>query len=107
MGIFDQREESFENAYVQGREFRFRAKARRNKLLGLWAAGKIGASGAAAEAYIDELVAAATAKNADDVVVSRVMRDFMAVGILQSEHQIRRHMDEFLAQATTEISLGI
>lgn len=107
MSMFHQREDVFEKSFAHVGELRFRAKARRNKLLGLWAAGKIGASGAAAEAYIDELVAAATAKNADDVVVSRVMRDFMAVGILQSEHQIRRHMDEFLAQATTEISLGI
>ena len=63
-------------------------------------------SGAVAKAYVDELVAAATTKNADDVVVARVVKDFIAVGVQQSEHQIRRHMVEFLAQATAEIKAG-
>jgi hypothetical protein len=106
MGMFDQREEAFESAFVQGREFRFRAKARRNKLLGLWAAEKIGASGAAAKAYADELVVTATAKNADEVVVTRVMKDFMSVGVLQSEHEIRRQMDELWERAITEVKAG-
>ena len=106
MSMFDQREESFEKAFVTAEEFGFRAEARRNKLLGLWAAEKLGASGAAAKAYVDELVAAAIAKNAGDIVVARVLQDFVAVGVPQSEHQIRRHMDEFLAQAAAEIKAG-
>ena len=106
MSIFDQREEAFEKAFTYVEEFRFRAEARRNKLLGLWAAEKLGASGAAAKAYVDELVAAATTKNADDAVVARVAKDFIAVGVQQSEHQIRRHMVEFLSQATAEIKAG-
>lgn len=106
MSMFDQRQESFEKAFVPMEECRFRAETRRNKLLGLWAAEKLGASGAAAKAYVDKLVVAATAKCADDVVVTRVLEDFVAVGVQQSEHQIRRHMDEFLAQATAEIKAG-
>lgn len=106
MSTFDQREESFEKRFVHEEELQFRAEARRNKLLGLWAAEKLGMTGDAAKAYADALVAAEIAADADERVVAQVKRDFEAAGVDQSEHQIRRTMDELLARATAEIKAG-
>ena len=106
MSMFQQREESFENAFARREEFRFRALARRNKLLGLWVAEKLGASGVDARIYVDKLVRAATVKNSGEVVVARVLEDFTAVGVPLSERQIRRRMGELLKQAITEIKTG-
>jgi hypothetical protein len=106
MSTFDQREDSFEKRFVHDEELQFRAEARRNKLLGLWAAEKLGKSEAEAKAYADEMVAAEAAPNADDAVLARVKQDFEAAGVDQSEHQIRRTMDELLATATAEIKAG-
>lgn len=106
MSTFDKREESFEKTFVHEEELHFRAEARRNKLLGLWAAQKLGKTPEAAQAYAEELVVAETTSNASDVVVARLLKDFSAAGIEQSEHQIRRTMDEFMTQATAEIKAG-
>ena len=106
MSTFYQREDSFEKRYVHDEELRFKAEARRNKLLGLWAAEKLGKTGAAAQAYADALVAAEVAADADERVVATVKKDFEAAGVDQSEHQIRRTMDEFLAKAKAEIQSG-
>ena len=106
MSTFDQREESFEKRFVHEEELHFRAEARRNKLLGLWAAEKLGKSGAEAQSYADALVAAEVTPHADETVISRILSDFQAAGVAQSEHQIRRTMDEFLAQAEAEVKAG-
>ncbi len=106
MSTFDKREDSFEKSYVHEQELEFRAEARRNKMLGLWAAEKLGKAGAEAQAYAESLVAAETAANADDLVLARVKQDFEAAGVDQSEHQIRRTMDEFLAAARADIKAG-
>ena len=106
MSTFDKREETFEKTFVHEEELQFRAEARRNKLLGLWAAEKLGKPDDAAKAYADELVAAEASANAADLVVARILKDFAAAGVEQSEHQIRRTMDEFMAQATAEIKSG-
>jgi len=106
MSTFDQREESFEKSYVHEQELQFRAEARRNKLVGLWAAEKLGKSGAEAEAYADRLVTAEVAPNSDELVVSQIKTDFEAAGVDQSEHQIRRTFDELLVKATADIKAG-
>ena len=106
MSTFDQREESFEKRFVHEEELQFRAEARRNKMLGLWAAEKLGKSGDAAKVYADALVAAEVSADADDRVVKQVMTDFAAAGVDQSEHQVRRTMDEFLEKAKAEIKAG-
>ena len=106
MSTFDKREESFEKTFVHEEELQFRAEARRNKLLGLWAAEKLGKTGDTAQAYASELVEAEASPHASDVVVARVLKDFAAAGVNQSEHQIRRTMDEFLTQAIAEIKAG-
>ncbi|MGA9600278.1 MAG: DUF1476 domain-containing protein [Methylocystis sp.] len=106
MSTFDKREETFEKTFVHEEELQFRAEARRNKLLGLWAAEKLGKTPEQARIYANELVAAETAANASQIVLERVLKDFQAAGVDQSEHQVRRMMDELLATATTEIKAG-
>jgi hypothetical protein len=104
MSTFDQREESFEKRFAHDEERQFRAEARRNKLLGLWAAEKLGKSEAEAQAYADRLVAAEVNADASERVFLTVKQDFAAKGVDQSDHQIRRTMEELLAQAIQEIS---
>jgi len=106
MSTFDQREETFEKRFAHDEELEFRAEARRNRLLGLWAAEKLGKTGAEAQAYADSLVAAEVAADADVRVFEQVRKDFVAAGVDQSEHQIRRTMDELLAKARAEIKAG-
>ncbi|MCA0434812.1 MAG: DUF1476 domain-containing protein [Proteobacteria bacterium] len=103
MTTFDQRKEGFEKKFAHDEELRFKATARRNKLLGLWAAEKLGLSGAAAESYAKEVVAADFEEAGDEDVVRKVVADFKAKGVEQSDHQIRRTMDELLATAIDQI----
>jgi hypothetical protein len=106
MSTFDNREESFEKRFVHEQEMQFRAEARRNKLFGLWAAEKLGKTGAEAEAYADSLVAAEASANADEIVFSKVKADLAAAGVEQSDHQIRRTLDELLETAKAEVKAG-
>ena len=101
-GIND-REKAFENKFAHDEELKFKAMARRNKLLGLWAAEKMGKSGADAEAYAKEVVLADFEEAGDEDVFRKIRGDFDAAGIAQSDHQIRRTMDELLAQAIQQI----
>jgi hypothetical protein len=101
MTTFDKREEGFEKQFAHDEELRFKATARRNKMLGLWAAGKLGMSGAEADAYAKELVT--TDLEAGGDVFGKLRRDFDAKGVNESDHQIRRTMDELLAKAVADI----
>ncbi|MEQ1944255.1 DUF1476 domain-containing protein [Mesorhizobium sp. VNQ89] len=103
MSDFSDREKGFERKFALDEELRFKATARRNKLLGLWAAEKLGKAGADAEAYAKEVVAADFVEAGDDDVLRKVKADFEAAGVDQSEHQIRRTMDELLAQAIEQV----
>jgi len=106
MTTFDKREEGFEKQFAHDEELRFKANARRNKLLGRWAAEKLGLSGADAEAYAKEVVMADFEEAGDNDVLGKVRKDFEAKGVAQSEHQIRRTMDELMAQAVAQIKAG-
>jgi hypothetical protein len=103
MTTFDKREEGFERKFALDEEMRFRANARRNRLLGHWAAEKLGLSGAEAEAYAKSVVAADFEEAGDDDVFRKVRKDFDAKGIAQSDHQIRRTMDELLGKAIQQL----
>ena len=103
MTTFDKREEGFEKQFAHDEELRFKANARRNKLLGLWAAEKLGLAGAEAEAYAKEVVMADFEEPGDDDVFRKVRKDFDAKGVAQSDHQIRRTMDELMAKAVAAI----
>jgi hypothetical protein len=106
MTTFDKREEGFEKQFAHDEELRFKANARRNKLLGLWAAAKLGMAGAEADAYAKEVVVADFEEAGDDDVFRKVRRDFDAKGVTESDHQIRRTMDELMAQAVVAIKAG-
>lgn len=98
---FDKREEGFEKQFVHDEELRFKAIARRNKMLGLWAAGILGKTGADAEAYAKEVVLAEFEKGGDDDVVRKVLMDLQPKGI--TEQQIRTRMAELLTEAAAQI----
>ena len=99
MTTFDKREEGFEKKFAHDEELRFKANARRNKLLGLWAAEKLGITGDAANVYAKEVVMADFEEAGDHDVLRKIRKDFDAKGVAQSDHQIRRTMDELLAKA--------
>jgi hypothetical protein len=103
MTTFDKREEGFEKRFALDEELKFKANARRNKLLGLWAAGKLGLTGAAAESYAKEVVAADFEEAGDADVFRKIRQDLDAKGIAESDHQIRRTMDELMAKAIDQI----
>jgi len=102
----DDRKKGFENKFAHDEELRFKATARRNKLLGLWAAEKMGLSGTEAESYAKEVVAADFEEAGDDDVVRKVLGDLKAKNVDQSEHQVRRTMDELMATAIDQIKAG-
>lgn len=97
------REEGFERKFAFDEELRFKATARRNKLLGLWAAEKLGKSGEDAEAYAKSVVIADFEEAGDDDVFRKVRKDFDNAGVDQSDHQIRRTMEELMAQAVEAV----
>ncbi|HEY7230772.1 MAG TPA: DUF1476 domain-containing protein [Pseudolabrys sp.] len=98
---FDKREEGFERQFAHDEELRFKAMARRNKLLGLWAAGVLGKSGADAEAYAKEVVLADFEESGDNDVLRKVLKDLEPKGV--TEQQIRAQMTELLAEAVAQI----
>jgi hypothetical protein len=103
MTTFDKREEGFEKQFAHDEELKFKATARRNKLLGLWVAEKLGLAGADAEAYAKALVVADMEATGDHDVFGRIRKDLDAKGVGLSDHQIRRTIDELTARAITEI----
>ena len=107
MTTFDKRQEGFEKKFAMDEETQFKAMARRNKLLGLWAAEKLGLSGAEAEAYAKSVVVADFEEAGDDDVFRKIRADFDAKPVEQSDHQIRRTMDELMATAAEQIKAGI
>ena len=103
MSTFDKREEAFEKKFAHDEELLFKATARRNKLLGLWAAEKLGKSAADADAYAKEVIAADFEEAGDEDVFRKIRKDFDAAGVAQSDHQIRRTMEDLLAEAKNQI----
>jgi hypothetical protein len=106
MTTFDKRAEGFEKQFAHDEELKFRANARRNKLLGLWAAEKLGLTGTAADAYSKEVIAADFEEAGDEDVFRKLRKDFDAKGVSQSDHQIRRTMQELMATAVAQIKAG-
>ncbi len=103
MPTFDKRQEGFERKFAHDQELKFKATARRNRLLGLWAAEKLGLSGAEADAYAKSVVRADFDEPGDEDVFRKIRSDFDAKKVAQSDHQIRRTMDELMATAVDQI----
>ena len=106
MTTFDKREEGFEKKFAHDEELRFRATARRNKLLGLWIAQKLGMSGADADAYAKEVVQSDFEEAGDDDVFRKVRKDLDAKGVSASDQEIKTQMVELMAQAVSQIEAG-
>lgn len=104
MTTFDKREEGFEKKFAHDEELQFKAMARRNKLLGLWAAGLLGKAGADADAYAKEVVMADFEEAGDEDVFRKIAKDLAEKGV--TEAQIRTQMNELLAQAVAQIQAG-
>ncbi len=104
MTTFDKREEAFEKRFAIDEGLKFKAEARRNRLLGLWGAGKLGLSGDAATAYARDVVAGAFAEGGDKALIARVASDLSPKGI--SEDEIRAQMRELMAQAVAQVKAG-
>jgi hypothetical protein len=101
MTTFDKREEGFEKKFAHDEELKFKAYARRNKLLGLWAAEQLGKTGDDADAYAKEVVMADFEEAGDEDVARKVITDLAAKGV--SEAQVREKMTEVLAAAVAQI----
>ena len=103
MTTFDKREDGFEKKFAHDEELQFKATARRNRLLGLWAAEKLGLSGTAADAYAKEVVVADLEEAGDQDVFRKIRKDIDAKGLTVSDQEIRAAMDSLLAQAIAQI----
>jgi hypothetical protein len=98
MADMNDRKDAFENKFAHDEELKFKATARRNKLLGLWAAEKLGK--ADADAYAKEVVMADFEEAGDEDVFRKVRGDLPAS---VTDHQIRSAMDELMAEAIDQI----
>ena len=103
MTTFDDREKAFEGAFSHDMELQFKARARKNKMLGLWAAGLMGKSGADAEHYSRDIVMADFEKPGDHDVIHTLMRDLAAAGKPTEEHTIRKQGERLMAEAKQQI----
>ena len=103
MTTFDERERAFEKKFEHDQEMQFKANARRNKLLGLWAAGLMGKSGADAEAYAKELVVADMEKPGHHDVVEKLVKDLAAAGKPTEDHTIRKQSERMMVEAKAQL----
>jgi hypothetical protein len=106
MTTFDKREEGYEQLFAHDEELRFKATARRNKLLGLWAAEKLGLAGADADAYAKAIVIADIEATGQHDPFARIRADLDAKKVAVSDHQIRRTMDDLMAEAVAQVKAG-
>ncbi len=104
MSSFDDRERAEEARYAMDQQAQMRVTARRNKLLGLWAAGLMGVSGADAEVYAKSVVIADLEEAGDGDVIRKVLADLTAAGITRTEAQITEELARLLPVAREEIA---
>ncbi len=103
MSSFKDREKAFESKFAHDQELKFKATARRNKLLGLWAAEQMGLSGDAAEAYVSEVIRSDLEEPGDEDLFRKIWTDFQEKGVDLSEHQVRRQIQELMEEAIRQV----
>jgi hypothetical protein len=103
MTTFNDREKSFENKFAHDEALRFRATARRNKHIGLWAAEKLGKTGSDAEAYVNAVILADFEEAGDADIVRKLRKDFDAAGLTISDLHIAHTLDELMAKAVIDV----
>ena len=104
MSTFDDREKTYEAKYAHDQETNFKIQARRNKLLGEWAAEQLGLSGADAEAYAKQVIVADFDEPGDEDVFKKVWSDLQAKGVDISEHRVRKQMGDLLETARQQVT---
>ena len=103
MATFKDREKEFEARFKHDQDFRFKVTARRNRLLGLWAADRMGLSGNAADAYAKTVVAAEFDRGGDQHVMDKVAADLAAKGQTITADQIKFELEHFAAKAREQL----
>jgi hypothetical protein len=103
MTTFDDRERGFEQMFAHEEETRFKAIAKRNKLIGLWAADELSLTGEAASRYAEGLRQSVVASHTDEAIVRRIRADFETGGIAVADDQIREKMNELLGVALVQV----
>ena len=103
MTTFNEREKAFEKKFEHDQDLQFKVTARKNKMLGLWAAGLMGKSGDAAEAYAKEVVVADFEKPGDSDVIEKLVKDLAAAGKPTEEHTIRKQADSLMEAAKEQV----
>ena len=103
MTLFDEREHAAELMFAHDEEMQFRALARRNKLLGLWAADKMGLSGADADIYAHDLVERVVEADQNEALVEKLRADLIRHGTVLPEPQLRRMIGRFMVEAVNQI----
>ena len=106
MTTFDDRENRFENEFAHDQEFQFKVEARRNKLLGLWAAEILGKSGSDAEEYAKTVVLSDLEEPGDEDVFRKLRADLDNAAKAVSDNEIRQKMDELLPVAQEQVHDG-
>ena len=104
MTTFDDREKAFEAKFRMDEDTKFKVQARRAKLFGQWAAGKLGLSGAEADAYAKSMVAADFEEAGDADLVRKVNKDFSSKGVSVGEPEIRKQLDQLLETAKHQLA---
>ncbi len=104
MDIFEEREKAFEKAFVRQQEAQFRALALRNRMLGEWAAQRMGMSGRDSEEYVDSVASSATFAPVDEPLIEKMRSNFEAHGIIGADALVRAKMSEFLIEANQRLS---
>ena len=103
MTTFNDREKSFEKKFAMDEELKFKAEARRNRLLGQWAAGKLGLSGTAADDYVKAVRKADLAQKGGDDVFQKIKKDLKDKGVSVTDSELRQAMTDFLASAVQQL----
>jgi hypothetical protein len=106
MTTFDDREKAFEKKYVMDEELSFKIQARRNKLLGLWAADLMGKTSAEAEAYAKEVVLSEYEEAGDQDVERKVWKDLEGSAVSVTRNELRAKMDALMAEARRQVMEG-
>jgi hypothetical protein len=105
MTTFDDRERSYEKKFVLDQELQFKSEQRRNKLLGEWAAGKLGLTGPAVEDYVKAVRKADLVSKGDEDVFQKIRKDFDAKQVAVPDAELRRAMTDFMGAAVSQIEV--
>lgn len=106
MSSFDEREKGFEKKFAHDADLKFKAESRRNKMVAEWAAGLMGMTGAAVEDYVKAVRRADLAEKGDDDVLRKVAKDLADKGVTMADTEIRKKMNDFLAEAVSQVESG-